>query len=353
MSSIKGAWRLIGPLSIKCCTLLLLTFSIQAANISATHVDPLPSWHDNATKKTIIEFVQSTTQKGSSQFVPLRERIVTFDQDGTTWVEQPLYTQINFALDQILDLASQHPEWNTTEPFKTVIQGDKQAIAKLSLKDLEKIFLVTHSGVSVEEFKVRVRNWLQQAKHPRWNRPYTELVYQPMLELIHYLQANGYKTYIVTGGGQDFVRAYAEEVYNIPPDQIIGSALGTEYAYDKAGKAILIKTPKLLLNNNFSGKPEDIYLMIGRRPSMAVGNSTGDRQMLEYAQSGNQKSLLMLVLHDDEKHEYAYGPAEGLPDTKIGTFNQALYDEAIHKGWHIISMKKDWKIVFPFEKTQP
>jgi len=202
----------------------------------------------------------------------------------------------------------------------------------------------------VQQFKVDVAKWLATAKHPRWHRPYTELIYQPMLELLRYLRANGYKTYIVTGGGQDFVRVYAERVYGIPPEEIVGSAGDTKFGYGKNGEPVLMKEPKLLLNDNFGGKPEGINLMIGRRPFAAFGNSTGDREMLEYTGAGNGARLMMLVLHDDAEREYAYGPAEGLPDSKVGTFPQSLYDEAKQRGWSVIHMKTDWKRVFAFEK---
>ena len=203
--------------------------------------------------------------------------------------------------------------------------------------------------MSVEQFRAEAKDWIATAKHPRWNKLYTELTYEPMLEVMRYLRANGYKTFIVTGGGQDFVRVYSERVYGIPPEQVVGTAGGTKYGYDKNGKPFLTKEPKLLLNDNNAGKPEGIHLMIGRRPYAAFGNSTGDRQMLEYTKAGDGARLAMLVLHDDDKREYAYGPAQGLPDTKVGTFTQALYDEAKKGGWTIISMKQDWKQIFAFE----
>jgi len=204
--------------------------------------------------------------------------------------------------------------------------------------------------MTVEQFGVEVKGWLARAKHPRFKRPYTELVYQPMLEVMQYLRANGYKTYIVTGGGQDFVRVYSEHVYEIPPEQVVGTAGGIKYGYDKSGRPTLTKEPKLLLNDNNAGKPEGIHLMIGRRPYAAFGNSTGDRQMLEYTGAGDGARLMMLVLHDDANREYAYGPAQGLPDTKVGAFTQALYEEAKKRGWTVISMKNDWKRIFAFEE---
>jgi hypothetical protein len=325
-------------------------FSVAASrNISAAGTDPLPSWNDGAAKKAIVDFVTVTTTKGSPKFVPLEERIATFDQDGTTWVEHPIYSQVVFALDRVAALAPQHPEWKTTQPFQSVVTGDKAAIAKFTLKDLEAILAVTHSGMTVEVFQGLARDWAAKAKDPRFGHLYTELVYQPMLEVMRYLRVNGYKTYIVTGGGQDFVRSYADRVYGVTKDQVIGSAAALSYSYNKQGQATLTKTPKLLLNNNFSGKAEDIYLFLGRHPKAAFGNSTGDQQMLEYAQAGGGASLQMLVLHDDAKREYAYGPAQGLPDSQVGTFTQALYDEAKTKGWNVISMKDDWKRIFAWQ----
>jgi phosphoserine phosphatase len=311
----------------------------------------LPSWNDGPAKQAITQFVRATTDKSSPQFVPPEDRVATFDQDGTTWVSHPMYTELVFALDRVAELAPQHPEWKTTPPFSSVIAHDREAMAKFTMKDLEAILMATHSGMTPEAFQSVVHQWLMTSADPRFHRNYTDLVYQPMLEVMRYLRDNGYKTYIVTGGGQDFVRTYAQQVYGIPPEQIIGSAVDTQYTYDKAGQGVLLKEPKLLLNNDFAGKPEDIYLFLGKRPTAAFGNSTGDRQMLEYTQAGAGARLMMLVLHDDAAREYAYGPAQGLPDTKIGTFPQSLYDEAKAKGWTVISMKNDWNRIFPFSTT--
>jgi hypothetical protein len=241
------------------------------------------------------------------------------------------------------------PELAKVEPFRTVLSGNREAMAKFSMHDLEKILAATLTGMSVDEFNAEARKWLEAAKDPRWKRPYTELTYQPMQEVLSHLRANGYRTYIVTGGGQDFVRTYAEQTYGIPPEQVVGTAGGTKYGYDRSGRPFLTKEPKLLLNDNNAGKPEGIHLMIGRRPHAAFGNSSGDRQMLEYTTAGDGARLAMLVLHDDAKREYAYGPAQGLPDTKVGAFPQALYDEAKRRGWTVISMKDDWKRIFAFE----
>ena len=246
-------------------------------------------------------------------------------------------------------LVKARPELADVEPFKTVMSGDREAIARLPIEDLEKILALTLTGMSVDEFRVEVAKWFDTARDPRWKRPYTELVYKPMQEVLQYLRANAFRTYIVTGGGQDFVRVYAERVYGIPPEQIVGTAGATKYDYGKDGKPVLIKEAKLLLNDNYGGKPEGIHLMIGRRPLAAVGNSTGDREMLEYAKTGTGARLSMLLLHDDAAREYAYGPAQGLPESKVGTFTQQLYDEAKRSGWTVISMKNDWKRIFAFE----
>jgi phosphoglycolate phosphatase-like HAD superfamily hydrolase len=312
--------------------------------------DPLPSWNDGAAKQAIVMFVQATTTQGSPQFVPPEARIATFDQDGTLWVEHPMYTQVMFCLERVPALVKAKPPLAKIEPFKTVLSGDREAMAKLSLKDLEKILAATLTGMSVDEFNAEVKTWIATAKDARFKRPYTELTYLPMQELLKYLRTNGYKTYIVTGGGQDFVRVYSEQTYGIPPEQVVGSAGGTKYGYDRNGKPFLTKEPKLLLNDNNAGKPEGIHLMIGRRPVAAFGNSPGDQQMLEYTKAGGGARLAMLVLHDDAKREYAYGPAQGLPATKVGAFTQALYDQSQKQGWTVISMKNDWKKIFSFEK---
>jgi phosphoglycolate phosphatase-like HAD superfamily hydrolase len=328
-------------------------FGLVAALVVSTHAlaqsDPLPSWNDGAAKQAIIAFVQTTTDTSSAKFVPPEARIAAFDQDGTTWVSHPMYTQVVYCLERVPAVVAKKPELKNVEPFKTVLSGNREAMAKFTMRDLEKILAATLSGMTVDEFRAEVGKWIGTAKHPRWDRLYTELVYQPMLEVMQYLRANGYKTYIVTGGGQDFVRAYAERVYGIPPEQVVGSMGGTTYGYAKDGSPILTKEPKLLLNDDQAGKPEGIHLMIGRRPYAAFGNSTGDQQMLEYTGAGDGARLMMLVLHDDAQREYAYGPAQGLPDTKVGTFTQALYDEAKQRGWHVISMKNDWKRMFAFE----
>lgn len=323
---------------------------VTGSSSASAQGDPLPSWNDGPAKQAIIAFVEATTNRTSPQFVPPAERIATFDQDGTLWVSHPMYAQIVYCLDRVPAMVEARPELAKVEPFKTVLSGNRAAIARLSQQDLEKILLATLSGMSVDEFAADVKAWLATARDPRWKRRYTELVYVPMLELMRYLRANGYRTYIVTGGGQDFVRVYSEEVYGVPPEQVIGTAGGTTYGYDEQGRPTLTKDPKLLLNDDSAGKPEGIHLMIGRRPYAAFGNSTGDRQMLEYTKAGDGARLAMLVLHDDAKREYAYGPARGLGTTRVGAFPQALYDQALKQGWIVISMKNDWRRIFSFEK---
>ena len=329
---------------------LTLGLSLAVAAQALAQTDPLPSWNDGAARDAVIAFVDETTTGGSPGFVPPAERIATFDQDGTLWVEHPMYVQILYCLHRVPAVIKAKPELGNVEPFKTVMSGDRAAMAKLSKDDLLKILTATLTGMSVDTFETEAGDWLAKAKHPRWNRLYTDLTYQPMQELLEYLRAHGYKTYIVTGGGQDFVRVFSEGTYGIPPEQVVGSASGTKYGYSADGKPFLTKEPKLLLNDNDAGKPESIHLMIGRRPVAAFGNSTGDRQMLEYTRAGKGPRLAMLVLHDDEEREYAYGPALGLGETRVGAFTQALYDEAKKQGWNIISIKRDWKRIFAFEQ---
>ena len=329
---------------------LVLGSAASATLVSPSNAqsDPLPSWNDGPAKDAIVKFVDATTDAASPDFVPLAERIATFDQDGTLWVEHPIYTQLAYCFDRVPDLVKAKPELANVEPFRTVLTGDREAIAKLGLEPLLKIAAATLTGVDVDTFRDEVAKWIAEARDPRWKRPYTELTYAPQIELLKYLRSVGYRTYIVTGGGQDFVRVYAEGVYGVPPEQVVGSAGAVSYQYGAKGP-VLIKEPKLLLNDDNAGKPEGIHLMIGRRPYFAFGNSTGDRQMLEYTKAGTGARLAMLVLHDDGAREYAYGPAQGLPDTKVGRFTPELYDEAIKDGWIVVSMKNDWKRIFAFE----
>src|SRR5579863_5009448 len=315
----------------------------------ATANPALASWRDGPAKQAILDFVRVTTDQANPKFVPREKRIACFDQDGTLWVEHPIYSQVAYCLDRVPAVAEQKPALKSREPFKTILSGNREAIAKLSLHDLEEVLVATLTGMPVETFQAEVKTWIASARHPRWKRPYTDLIYQPMLEVLQHMRDNGYRTYIVTGGGQDFVRVYSQQAYGTPPEQVVGTAGGTKFGYDKAGKPFLTKEPKLLLNNDKAGKPEGIHLEIGRRPTVAFGNSVGDREMLEYTGAGGGARLMMLVLHDDAEREYAYGPARGLPDSKIGTFTPALDEEAKKNGWAVISMKNDWKRIFAFE----
>jgi len=324
--------------------MMLVAFLLVCGHAVA-QTDPLPSWNDGAAKMAIVEFVKTTTEKSSPKFVPPEARIAVFDQDGTLWVEYPMYSQVVYCLDRVPAVVKAKPDLAQVDPFKTVLSGNREAMAKFTMPQWEMILAATLTGMTVDEFTAEAKKWLESAKDPRWKRSYTELTYLPMQEVLKYFRANGYKTYIVTGGGQDFVRLYSDKVYGIPPEQVVGSAGGTKFGYDKSGKPRLIKEPELLLRNDSTGKPEGIHLMIGRRPYAAFGNSIGDKQMLEYTQAGDGARLMMLVHHDDDKREYAYGPK-----SKVGTFTDALMGEAKKKNWTVISMKDDWKQIFAFDK---
>jgi hypothetical protein len=316
--------------------------------------DPLSSWSDGPSKYAVLAFVKDSTDKSSPKYVEPADRIATFDQDGTLWTEHPLYGQAQFALDRLAKMAPQHPEWKTKEPFKSVLAGDRAAMAKFSEADWLQIVAVTHTGMSNEAFAGLVNDWITTAKAPRFNRLYTDLIFQPMLEVMQYLRANGFRTYIVTGGGQEFVRAYSERVYGVPPEHVVGSSIVTTYV-DTNGKPVLMREPKPFFIDDGPGKAVGINMFIGKRPQAAFGNSatsdfkSGDAQMLEWAQAGDKARLMMLVLHDDATREYAYGPAAGLPATSVGTFSEALLLKATKNAWVVISMKNDWKKIYPWE----
>jgi len=325
------------------CLMTLITAVAQAA-------DPLPSWNDGKAKQSIIAFVENVTKEGSPDFVPVAERIAVFDNDGTLWCEQPLPVQLYFALDRVKALAPQHPEWKTKEPFASLLKGDlKTALAGGDHAILE-LFMATHTGMTTVEFEKIVKDWIATAKHPKTSKLFTEMVYQPMLELFAYLRANGFKNYIVSGGGIEFMRPWTEQVYGIPPEQVIGSSIKTKYEM-RDGKPVLVRLPELNFNDDKAGKPVAINQHIGRRPIAAFGNSRGDKEMLEYTQGGSGARFMLLVLHDDATREYTYGPALGLPNPKLGAFTQALYEQAKKDGWAVVSMKNDWKQVFPFEQA--
>lgn len=318
-------------MQIKALIFFLLTVCLGFA-------DPLPSWNEGAAKTAILQFV-----KEAIETVPLQERIAVFDQDGTLWVEQPVYTQLMFAIDRIKILAKEHPEWNEQEPYKAILTGNHEAMKNFKEHDIAKIIAVTHVGMSIEDFQYIVKKWLKTALHPRFKRPYTELVYQPMLEVLQFLSSQGFTNYIVSGGGQEFMRAYAKEVYQIPPERVIGTAGKVEFKYQN-GEPILEKLPDLLYIDDKTGKPEAINLIIGRRPIAAFGNSEGDKQMLEWTQAGIQKHFELLVHHGDTEREYAYGE-----HSAIGSFPESLLDKAKQSRWVVVSMKNDWKVIFPWQ----
>jgi hypothetical protein len=323
---------------------LLFVGLLAVAPAHARH-DELSSWNDGAARKAIIEFVKATTDKSSPDYVPPGERIATFDNDGTLWAEQPMYVQAMFALDRVKALAPQHPEWQTKEPFASVLKGDLKGALAGGDKALLEIMMATHAGMTTDEFQQIVKDWIATAKNPATKRPVLEMVYQPMVELLSYLRAHGYKTFIVSGGGIEFMRPWAEKTYGVPPEQVIGSSIKTKFEM-RDDKAVLVRLSELDFIDDKDGKPVGINQHIGRRPVAAFGNSDGDRQMLEYTTTGSGLRFGMLVLHDDKVREFAYGPATGLPDSHVGTFTQALYDEARQRGWIVVSMKDDWKQVF-------
>lgn len=318
------------------CLSIFLFFSQVGA-------DTLPSWNEGSAKKAIIQFVNDVTTKGNENYIAPSDRIATFDEDGTLWIEQPLYTQLIFALDRIKVLAPQHPEWKNQEPFKSILEDNLEAMRNLALKDIEQILAVTHSGMSVEVYQKEVSDWLDKAVNPHFKKPFTQLIYQPMIEVIQYLRDNQFDIYISSGGGQEFIRTLAEKAYGIPPGHVIGTVEKVKYEYQN-GHPVLIKLPELMFINDKAGKPEGINLVIGKRPIAAFGNSTGDQQMLEWTQGNNKKNLELLVHHDDAVREFAYGP-----NSKVGTFSDALMIEANKQGWIVVSMKNDWKVIFPWE----
>jgi phosphoglycolate phosphatase-like HAD superfamily hydrolase len=304
--------------------------------------EPLASWNEGAAKKAIVEFVGKVTMEGGADFVPPAERIATFDNDGTLWAEQPLYFQFLFAIDRVKALAPKHPEWKTKEPFASLLRGDLKAALGGGEHAILAIVAATHSGMTSDEFEKTVRDWLASARHPKTERLYTEMVYQPMLELLAYLRANGFKTFIVSGGGVEFIRAFAEKVYGIPPEQVVGS-IGKEKLEVRDGKPVLMKLPEVLLVDDGPGKPVGIGMFIGRRPIAAFGNSDGDLQMLEWTAAGAGARFCLYVHHDDAEREWAYDR-----ESDVGRLDKGL-DEAKARGWVVASMKGDWRRVYPFD----
>lgn len=323
---------------------VILAASVSlAANALAQGPDPLPSWNDGPTKQAITRFVNDTSRPGGTSFVPVPERIAVFDNDGTMWAEQPMYFQLAFALDRVGELASSHPEWETTEPFTSVLRGDLQPVVAGGHRVLIEILMASHANNTTDDFAAAVTKWLASARHPRFERPYTDIVYQPMLELVAFLRANGYKTHIVSGGGVEFMRVFTEEVYGIPPEQVVGSSIETRFEM-RDGKAVLARLPEIDFIDDKEGKPVGIHRFIGRRPVMAFGNSDGDLQVLQWTSAGDGPRFAALVHHTDAEREWAYD--RGSP---IGGLDVAL-GEALDEGWTVVDIKRDWRTVFPFER---
>jgi phosphoserine phosphatase len=305
--------------------------------------DPLPSWNDGPVKKSITDFVPRVTTVGSPDFVPRDQRIATFDNDGTLWAEQPMYFQIMFAMDRVKALAPQHPDWKRKQPFKAALDDDRKALAALGEKGFLQIMAATHTGMTSEEFTQIATEWIATARHPRFNRPYTDLVYQPMLELLAYLRENGFKTFIVSGGGIEFMRPWTEKAYGIPPEQVVGSSAVTKFQLRGDGTPVLLREGKIEFVDDKAGKPVGINRFIGRRPVFAFGNSDGDQQMLEWTAAGSGARFMGLVHHTDAVREWAYDR-----NSPVGRLDKA-WDEAVRRGWTVVDMKRDWKKVFPFE----
>jgi len=307
----------------------------------AAQADPLPSWNEGASKQSIVAFVQAVTNQNGPDYVAPTDRIATFDNDGTLWAEQPLYIQLAFAVDRVKALAPEHPEWRTTQPFQAVLEGDREALGAAGVKGLLELVMATHAGMTSEEFDRIAKEWFATARHPRFNRPYTDLAFQPMVELLGYLRANGFKTYIVSGGGVEFMRVISEQLYGIPPEQVIGSSGKTRYEL-RDGVPVLVRLPELDFFDDKDGKPTAIQKFIGRRPLAAFGNSDGDHQMLQWTAAGSGRRLMGLVDHTDAEREFEYRVSS------MGRLENAAV-EAQQRGWTIVSMKDDWKRIFAFQ----
>ena len=305
--------------------------------------DPLPSWSDGTVKQSIVTFIQTVTDRASPQFVPPEQRIATFDNDGTLWAEQPIYFQFAFALARVRALAPKHPEWKTKQPFKAVLDGDMKALAASGEKGMFQLLIATHTGMTTDEFTKTVVDWIGTAQHPRFERLYTDLVYQPMVELLAHLRANGFKTYIVSGGTVEFMRPWTERIYGIPPEQVVGTSFVTTFKLETDGKPVLLRQPKIDYIDDGPGKPVSIQKFIGRRPVLAFGNSDGDQQMLQWTAAGDGARFMGLVHHTDAVREWAYDR-----QSHVGRLDKAL-DEAKRRGWTVVDMKADWKKIFAFE----
>ena len=322
---------------------LLITALIGALAFTGTiaqAADPLPSWNDGAAKKSIVAFVKKVTKKGSPDFVPVPERIATFDNDGCLWAEQPMYFQAFFVFDRIKALAPQHPEWKDKEPYASVLKGDLKTALAGGEPALMEMAMATHAGMTTEEFEEIVTDWITTAKHPSTGKPFTDMVYQPMLELLRYLRANGFKTFIVSGGGIEFMRPWTEKVYGIPPEQVIGSSIKTKFEM-RDGKPVIVRLPELNFFDDKAGKPAAIQHHIGRRPIFAAGNSDGDLQMLQWTSAGTGPRFCLYVHHTDADREWAYDR-----ESHVGKLDKGL-DEAAAKGWTVAGIKEHWSTIYP------
>jgi hypothetical protein len=320
--------------------LFTTVLAVTAPLVSAAD-DPLPSWNNGKTKQSIIDFMTKVTDKSSADYVKPGDRIATFDNDGTLWSEQPMYFQLFFAIDRVKALAPKNPAWKTQQPFKAVLENDMQALAASGEKGLLELVMATHAGMITTEFEQTVKDWLAATKHPRFKRPYTDLVFQPMIEVLAYLRANGFKTFIVSGGGIEFMRPWTERVYGIPPEQVVGSSIKTKFEM-RNGQPVLVRLPEVNFIDDKAGKPVGINQHIGRRPIAAFGNSDGDLQMLQWTAAGKGARYMLIVHHTDAEREWAYDRR-----SKIGHLDKAL-DEALNRGWNVVDMKKDWKVIYPY-----
>jgi hypothetical protein len=340
MKKCGSGLRMLAALMLAVGLLLLCAGLVAAAG------DPLPSWNEGSVKGAVVEFVTRVSAPGGKDFVPVPERIAAFDNDGTLWAEHPVYFQVAFVLDRVKALAPEHPEWRTEEPFKSVLEGNFAAVFAGPEQDLYKVIMATTAGMTTDEFEQTVREWIAVARHPRFKRPYTECVYQPMVELLGYLRANGFKTFIVSGGWTDFMRPWTEGVYGIPPEQVVGSDVKMKFEM-RHGTPVLFRLPEIDLLVDGDGKPVGIHRFIGRRPILSFGNSDGDLQMLQWTAAGSGARFMGLVRHTDAEREWAYDRT-----SRIGHLDKAL-DEATAKGWTVVDMKRDWAVVFPASGAGP
>lgn len=324
-------------------SLLMFWLILLSLSLIYAQTDPLPSWNEGQAKQNIVKFVSEVTKQGGPNFVAVEDRIATFDNDGTLWAENPIYFQFLFAMDRIKALAPQHPEWKTQQPFQSVLANDMKGVAATGEKGLVQIMMASHAGITTDEFASVVKSWIETAKHPKFQMRYDQLVYQPMLELLSYLRANGFKTYITSGGGIEFMRAFSQRVYGIPPEQVIGSSIKTKLEM-RDGKPVLIRLPEVNFIDDKDGKPVGINQFIGRRPIAAFGNSDGDQQMLEWTTAGSGLRFALVVHHTDAVREYSYDR-----QSSVGKLDKVL-DEAPSRGWTVVDMKKDWNVIFPFQK---